>query len=497
MTSKYDHTPLKKAPSILRNASILALLASATGCNGTRTEHHEAPSPDPGPQSGPDVDRKSTQLNLDAPVSVQARHSIDCNGLSLVLPEVTSDMIVKDVVFAAGLNNSNALIDAGNKKWQAVFAACIRPELLKYAIFFLLGMFFSPHSAWAESPVMPKAPLLAAGGELVGYESSDPDTYFVVPNAWLLARDSQGPMASLVESLESPGSYDLRLVLAPSYDLASSTVANLIKMNPNALFFPLPSRMIEANLFLPPALGSITASLVPDKQFPSAVAVYYRLHLSGEQVEIIRSLARGNVTFQGTMTYAFATSDGEQNTSAPLTVQLEPGVLVRKTGDDRSVSCVTDMLALSELYVPRVLDGSYDLGGFIDFTLSRSVVTGSFIPGSQQLVRARDLVKNVANRSPNFRGKVTFYVEELDLPIEIAYEANLSMTLDLKTVRVDLQKFEISSVVVNGDTSTFYATLMGQLLSNQKVVGTLSRELTAELQRRILSNSLFGLGGVL
>ena len=114
MTSKYDHTPLKKAPLILRNASILALLASAIGCNGNRTEHHEAPSPDPSPQSGPDVDRKSTQLNLDAPVSVQARRSIDCNGLSLVLPELTSDMIVKDAVFAAGLNNSNALIDAGN-----------------------------------------------------------------------------------------------------------------------------------------------------------------------------------------------------------------------------------------------------------------------------------------------------------------------------------------------------------------------------------------------
>jgi hypothetical protein len=502
MNSKHDHSFSSTGAFILRSVSILTLIAAAFSCQETNKKHKDVPpTPEPGPQTGQrngeNGDRESLPLNLDSPVAVQARRSLNCQGITMILPDTTSEMTVKDAVFAAGIHNSQTLIGSEKSNWQNIFAACVRPELLKSALFFLFGLFISNHPALADASIIPKAPLVAEDGTLIGYESSDHDTYFLIPNTWTLARDCQGPMASLVESMERPGYYDLRLVLEPSYDRARSTVAKLIKNSPNALFFPLSSRMIEAKLFLPPILGSITAQLVPDHQYPSTLAVYYRLLLSIEQVEVIRHLARGNATLQGTMTYAYATMDGEQETTAPLTVQLDANIFGRKTDEDRSVSWLSDMLGLSELYVPRVLDGNYDLGGFVNFTLQNSIVTGSFIHGSQQLVRTLDLVKNVTNGSPNFRGMVTLYIEELDLPIDITYEAHLLMTLDLKSVRVNLQKFDMTSVAVNGQTSVFYAGLMKQLLSDQRIIESLSRELTAELQRRILSNSLFGLKGIL
>jgi hypothetical protein len=145
-----------------------------------------------------------------------------------------------------------------------------------------------------------------------------------------------------------------------------------------------------------------------------------------------------------------------------------------------------------------VLDGPYPLGAGITVQISNSRVEGWFVPGTWALSIGADAIVHLApTRSENLAGRVVFDVAQLGATIRVDYQATMSAALDLSFMRLTMSQFDITRVTVNGSPSPFYTALLRKLMTNPNVRARVSQALSDELQRRILAETLFGLGDVL
>ena len=91
----------------------------------------------------------------------------------------------------------------------------------------------------------------------------------------------------------------------------------------------------------------------------------------------------------------------------------------------------------------------------------------------------------------------TFDLAQLGAHIRVDYQATMAASLDLSFMKLAMSQLDITRVTVNGSPSAFYTTLLKKLMTNPTVRARVSAALTEELQRRILAETLFGLGDVL
>lgn len=369
----------------------------------------------------------------------------------------------------------------------------------------------SARPAWAND-ILPTSPLTDGFGKTVGFATTEPSLYFLQPSGWSLLEGARTPPVRLTQVQDGcnlpchPGgnpSYDLRLVLTPDYGHAAPAVVSVLGQDPEALFFPLPSTIQRVTLFLPPVLGGIQAQLVPDEEgLATPVAIYYRLRVDSVQLGILRQLAQGGggLVLQGTVQYDYLAPGGFiQQTAAPLTVWLEQSELAVSTAPPPDPTAwLGDLLATTTMSVPGAIDGPYSLGGGIAVQITNSLVEGHFLPGTWALshdgVSTIQLVPTVA---PDFTGSISFDVPSLGFHIRADYRATVSVALDLLFMQVTLPQFNLTNVTINGSSSPFYTLLLRNLMSSASVRDKVAASVTEELQRRILSQTLFGLGDIL
>lgn len=344
--------------------------------------------------------------------------------------------------------------------------------------------------------VTPTARLYNPDGTLAGFQSNEPSLYFLIASGWTSEEAAGLPSASLVAPQDGAAdAYDLRLTLRPNYAGDAPLVAQTRKADPNALFFPLPSSVREVTLWLPEALGSVRAELTPDSGISTCVAMYYRLRFRRAQLEALRALARGGVTLQGAVTYEYASEDGVQETTAPLTIRVPEAALAQVTTAPPvdGTAWLSDLLATTALDLHGALDGRYSLGSGISVSLKNSVVRGHVLPGTYRLDNPAPRMVLTPSRSVDFRGDLRFLVPELNFTVSVNYDAALAMTLDLETMRVHVDALDIKNVTVAGVSSPFYTQLLRNLATQRSFAAKVSDALSSELQRRILSQTLFGI----
>jgi hypothetical protein len=166
--------------------------------------------------------------------------------------------------------------------------------------------------------------LYDADGTLGGFASSEAGLYFLTAPRWTLAGSSLGvPAVSLVaaDTASPPSAYDLRILLAPDYEERRPLVRQVRARDAGALFVPLPITVTHAALFLPQALGTIEAELVPAGDTGPAF-LYFRVRFTCPQLDVLRTLAHGGVALEGALTYDFTANDGPSSSTAPILVQL-------------------------------------------------------------------------------------------------------------------------------------------------------------------------------
>jgi hypothetical protein len=385
-----------------------------------------------------------------------------------------------------------ATILAGNgTRRRAAIAAFAFASLVGVAV-------VNPEIAHADTTVVvPTDRIFNPDGSVGGFRSNEPGLYFLVASGWTSEEQNGLPAADLVAASDgTPDAFDLRLTLRPDYSKNTTLVAEQRGANPKALFFPLPSAVQEVTLFLPDALGSVQAQLTPDSGISTSVAMYYRLRFDAAQLEALRILAHGGVTLQGAVTYAYATASGTEETTAPLTVRIPEAALAHvstATPSRDATQWLSDLLTSTELYLPGSLDGRYALGAGISITMRDSLVRGHVLPGSYSLENPAPRIVLTPSAPVNFRGSIRVFAPELNFTLSVTYDASLAMTLDLETMRVQIDAFELKNVSIAGVNSPFYAQLLRTLVKERSFAVKVSNALSSELQRRILSQTLFGL----
>jgi hypothetical protein len=154
--------------------------------------------------------------------------------------------------------------------------------------------------------ITPTSSLRNPDNTLAGFATTEPSLYFLVPSSWSPITTSVTPPVRLTSSVVAGQTlYDLRLVLSPDYGRDTPTVVALRGQDPHALFFPLLMTISQVTLFLPEALGSVQAELVPDETgLSSPVALYYRLRFTADQVNVLRTLSHSGLALTGAVAYS-------------------------------------------------------------------------------------------------------------------------------------------------------------------------------------------------
>ncbi len=360
-----------------------------------------------------------------------------------------------------------------------------------------LAVVAAPGALYAQETsgerVVPTSRIYNPDGSLAGFATNEPDLYFLAPSGWDLLERGGRPAAVLTEADDT--TYDLRIALRPNYERAAPAVAVIRHDAPDAFFFPLPIAVDSVTLFLPPELGSVAAELTPDEQLPTPIALYYRLRLTPEQLEVFRSLANQPLALQGVVEYTFADGRELLETTAPLTIGLAPEVFEHTGVEPPSpLTWLDDLLTITQLYVPGALDGRYSLGSGFFVTLEHTLVSAHFVHGAYELEQQEDgrIVAVPAGDLPNIEGEILLRVRELGFDVRLDFEASIAIELDLASMRVSLLSLAISDARVNGVSSPFYRRLLQRLVERDEVVRAISGALTRELQRRILAETLFG-----
>jgi hypothetical protein len=368
--------------------------------------------------------------------------------------------------------------------------------------FLLAGLVLAQPPARAQA-VVPTSALYNPDGSLAGFATSEPSLYFLAPSKWSPLAGGYGPPVRVTAagtSATGEALYDLRLVLSPDYARAAPTVVAIRGQDAHALFFPLPMAIEHVTLFLPAALGSVQAELVPDEQgMTTPVALYYRLRFTAEQLDVLRVLAQGGLTLQGTIAYSYAAPEGTGETATPLTIILAPAQLaVSSEPAPDPTAWLADLLATTMMSIPGALDGAYPLGGGISVQISHSRVEGWLLPGSWVLQAGGDnTIRLAPTRPEDLAGRVVFDVAQLGATIRVDYQATFAASLDLSFMRLSIAQLDITKVTVNGSPSSFYTALLKKLMKDPAVRARISQALSDELQRRILAETLFTLGDVL
>jgi len=289
-------------------------------------------------------------------------------------------------------------------------------------------------------------------------------------------------------------------VLSPDYARDTPTVVAIRGQDAHALFFPLPMTIDHVTLFLPQGLGGVAAELVPDETgFSTPVALYYRLQFNTEQLGVLRTLAHGGLTLQGTLEYSYAAPGGTAQTAAPMTIILGDADLAVSTAPPPDpMAWLADLLSTTQLSEPGVLDGSYALGGGVTIQISQSEVDAHLLANTWELHPGDANVIQVQPTGPeDLAGTIAFDVAQLGAHIRVDYRAAFAASLDLAFMRLTITQFDVTSVTVNGSPSAFLTALLKKLMQDPTVQARVSDALSDELQRRILSQTLFTLGDVL
>ncbi|WP_394831412.1 hypothetical protein LVJ94_33360 [Pendulispora rubella] len=365
------------------------------------------------------------------------------------------------------------------------------------SLLFLCSFVFIGSTSQA-STIVPKNRLYNADGSFAGFDTNEPGLYFLAPSAWTLQGTGTTPSAWLTDSspVGQPGTtFDLRMTLQPDYSRNAGLVATIKNSNPNALFFPLPSTIQHVTLWIPTVLGDVEATLTPDDTMATPVAIYYRLRFTREQLDVLRQLTHGGVTLQGSISYAYVSPEGTGLTAAPLTVQLPERVInevVNPPAPDPT-RWLLDILRRTQMRAPGVLDGPYSLGAGIRVNLRESLMTARLLNDTYRL-SIENGVATVRPTAPvNCRGSIDVLVVELGYRVVVDYEAALEAKLDFATMQLELPSLVFSKVTVNGTTSPFYRDLFQKLIQREDVKQKIVTALSAELQKRILQETLFGL----
>jgi hypothetical protein len=183
--------------------------------------------------------------------------------------------------------------------------------------------------------------------------------------------------------------------------------------------------------------------------------------------------------------------EGSNETAASLVGTFDQKSLTPRPDQGRyGLEWIIDLLGSSDLFLKGILDGRYSLG-LTSVTLTNSLLQMRLDPERTDFSRQGNRVI-VRHLGENARGRIVLYIRELDTEVALNVRYAISGSIDLLNASVALDTIELVDLT-SSDLSAqpFIIKALNNYMKTSQIKQRISRDLSAELQDRILSGDLF------
>ncbi len=323
-------------------------------------------------------------------------------------------------------------------------------------------------------------------GKTIGFQTNDPQVEYMRPESWELQRDKTLVQETGTDAL-------LYTVFRPSYATALPYVTQEKAKGSAKIFLPLPSVLQKAELFIDDLIGKVEVEQVPHPTLNQSPYLYFKIRMNPAQFATAKRLAQSGagIVLTGSVLYSYETVEGSNETAASLVGSFDQKSLNARPDQERyGLEWLIDIFGASDLYLEGSLDGRYSLG-LTSLTLTDSVIQMRLDPNRTHFSRQGNRVI-LRNLGENARGRISLHIRELDVNVALDVRYAISGNIDLLNATVTLDSIELLDLV-SSDTSAqpFVIRALNNYIKSSAVKQRLSRDLSAELQDRILSGDLF------
>lgn len=350
-----------------------------------------------------------------------------------------------------------------------------------------------------SSPVLAQREPVITGsmthdGRIVVLYTDEPHLYYVMPERWQVHKNRV-----YLERGQYESDYDLIFILAPDYSWSLPYVRSILAMDPAAIFLPLPKHFSRAELFVPTDLGSIRSALTPLNPFNISELLYFRLGLREDQLHLLQKLTENNNFLTGFVTYEFPFDHSSFETFSDIVLkihrsqlELNPRPLIF------DYEWILHLVDTHQLYLENAVDGRFSLGGLIWVAIENSLIEGYLAVDKSKSSMQNGRLVLTANEGWNFYGRITLDIAQIVRGISIDFQSKVNLEFDLASLSVFVTNFELESIsIADQQLSTTYVQAFKKYLNQKSVLDRVSKELSRELEKRILEQNLFLQTGVL
>lgn len=340
----------------------------------------------------------------------------------------------------------------------------------------------------AEGAVVQPTFPIQEGNRIVGFQTEDPNLFYIVPGAWRLY-----DRKIFLERNPATNGYALSFVIGPDYSQARRRMAEILNQNPNAILLPIPQNISEGFLDVPATVGTVSQRLIPDNIQYFQSLLYYRLELTPAQLDLLKVLTKSKNFLLGRLSYSFPYQSGTFSNVNEIYLDIRESDLMEKPkGAEYPYLWIKTMLDDYVLSMPGVLDGVYSLGGLVSIGITNSVWEAVLDTNASVFSADSERVYVRATSAPNLDSHLTFRINELGSDVDLQIRARLSMSLDSREISLQIESLDLVEVkLANGTVSSFYQRYLNTLVNRPDVRARMAEELTEELQERILNQKLF------
>ncbi|RYZ89160.1 MAG: hypothetical protein EOP04_07570 [Proteobacteria bacterium] len=138
-------------------------------------------------------------------------------------------------------------------------------------------------------------------GRIAIFKTTDTHLYYVVPNRWQVSMNGYA-----IDDVQSKnGSRKLRFLLSPSYSWAYELVEKIKKKDKNALFVPLPKKIVGFRLDVPEELGEVKNQILPTDGMSIGDNIYMSLEVDDEAVKLFEILNKSKSYLTGSVKFTY------------------------------------------------------------------------------------------------------------------------------------------------------------------------------------------------
>ncbi len=324
-------------------------------------------------------------------------------------------------------------------------------------------------------------PLIDAVGNTYGFETKDPDLYFLIPNEW-----RNDPVNTYIKKEDDK--YFFYFIANPNYSPSLDKYVKNVGYEVGQTLLPMPYTTSSSEIYLYSDVGNLEFSVTRDENnFSAGESIYFKISMNQTQYEVFKQLANGGLALTGNLIYEYEGEFGPSQSAIPITVIADSSQF-NQSPEQYELAWLKHVTKTTRLYLEGVIDGFYSLGIF-GVNVENSLLECKFIDERYSLTRdTSSIILQSTNPDGDIDCSLTFYIPELAFNKHFSLRFEIDVKINLGLLSVEVLRLDPVEGSANDD---FYFQIVELILDDPERMNDLSDELTESLRERILNHNLY------